>query len=95
MTLVERQASNRKVARDRKVAGSMPTVGITSLCPWERPLSVNIPTGSLCDVKDNTCVCFTTAYTGKKKKQLDIVLPVSPKVGLGNNYPMLNVHDIV
>ena len=25
-------------ASDRKVAGSMPVLGITSLCPWERHL---------------------------------------------------------
>ena len=40
-------------------------------------------------------------YTGEKKikkpnkKQADMVLPVSPKVGLGNNCPLLNVYDVV
>ena len=27
-------------ASDRKVAGSMPVLGITSLCPWERHLTL-------------------------------------------------------
>ena len=27
------------------------------------------------------------------KKQADIIVPVFPKVGLGNNYTMLNVYD--
>ena len=49
---------------------------------------------------DFLCVCFTTAYTGEKskkpkKKQANIVLPVSAKVGLGKNCPMLNVYDVV
>ena len=38
-------------------------------------------------------VCFTTAYTGKK--QADMVLPLSPKLDLGNNCPKLDVYDVV
>ena len=30
-----------------------------------------------------------------KKKQADMVLPVSPKVGLDNNCPKFNVNDVV
>ena len=29
------------------------------------------------------------------KKQTEMVLPVSPKVGLGSNCAMLNVYDVV
>ena len=28
-------------ASDREVAGSMPVLGITSLCPWERRLTLS------------------------------------------------------
>ena len=31
----------------------------------------------------------------KIKKQAGMVLPVSPKVGLGYNCPMLNVYDVI
>ena len=86
LSWLERRAS------DRKVVGSMPVLGITSLYPWERYLML-ISLQALCVVwKDSLGVCFTTAYTPKKnKKQADLVLLVSPKVCLGNNCPMLNV----
>ena len=84
-------------ARDRKVAGSMLELGITSLYPWERHFNANFHTGSLCGVEESAGVCFKTAYTGEKKnkKQADMALSVSPKVGLDNNCPMLNVNDVV
>ena len=41
--------------------------------------------------KTNTGVCFITAYI--EKKTADKVLQVSPKVGLGNNCPLLYVND--
>ena len=34
-------------------------------------------------------------YRRKHKKQADMVLPVSAKVSLSNNCPMLNVYDVV
>ena len=48
----------------------------------------------------STGVCFTTAYTREtnkktKEKTADVILPVSPKMGLGSNYPILNVYDVV
>ena len=53
-------------ASDCKVAGSMPVLGITSLCPWERHLTL-ISKQALCVVwKDSTGVCFTTAYIPEK-----------------------------
>ena len=81
-------------ASDRKVADSMPVFDITLLCPWEKHLTL-IP--NLCGVEDSTGICFTTAYVPKKKikKQTDMVLPVSPKVGLGNNCPLLHIYDVV
>ena len=63
--------------------------------------NANFLTGSLYGVEDRTGVFFTTAYTGEKinkkpnKKQTDLTLPVSPKVGLGNNCPVLDVYDVV
>ena len=66
----------------------------------EKTLSANFVTGSLRDVEDSTGVCFTTAYIGEKKiknqnkKQVDMVLPVSPTVGLGNNCPLLNIYNV-
>ena len=62
--------------------------------------NANFLTSSLCGVEDSTSACFTTAYTGKKirnqiKKQADMLLPVSPKMGLGNICSMLNVYDVV
>ena len=62
--------------------------------PLGKTLNANFQTDSLCGVEDSTDVCFTTAFTREKiKKQADMVLPVSPKVGLRNNYPML--YDVV
>ena len=43
-------------ASDRKVAGLMLEVGITSLSPWERH-NANFLIGSLCGVEDSTGVC--------------------------------------
>ena len=31
----------------------------------------------------------------KDEKQANMVLPFFPKAGLGNNYPLLNVYDVV
>ena len=44
----------------------------------------------MCGLEYSTGVCFETAYTGetKIKKQADMILPVSPKVSLGNNCPV-------
>ena len=60
-----------------------------------KTLNANFLTGSLCGVERQHKGLFHNAFTGKKlkkqiKKQVDIVLPVSPKVDLGN-CPMLNV----
>ena len=65
-------------------------------------------TDSLCGLKDkhrclkdkHRCLFNNDIYQSKKlkkpnKKQTDMVLPVSSKVGLGNNCPMLNVHNVV
>ena len=62
-----------------------------------KTLVANFFTGSLCGVEDSTGFCFIRAYIGEKinQKQADMVLPVSPKVGLGNNFPMLSVYDAV
>ena len=90
--LLERGAS------DHKVAGLVSVLGSTLLCLSER-LNTNFLTSSLYDVKDSTDVCFEMAYTGEKKlepnKQADMVLPVSSKVSLDNNFPMLNIDDVV
>ena len=50
--------------------------------------------------KDSTGISFTTAYSGEKiksqiKRQANRELPVSPKVGLGNNCLMPNAYDAV
>ena len=89
----------------------MPTLGITFVLCLEKTLNANFLTGSLCDVEDySTGVCFTTTYNiytreikikKTNKKQADNrqdmvpVLPVSPKVGLGNNFRMLNIYDVI
>ena len=45
----------------------MPVLGITSLCPWERHLTL-LSYRVFCVVwKDSTGVCFTRAYTAEKK----------------------------
>ena len=67
----------------------MPVLGIASLCPWERHLTL-ISQWLLCEVwKASTVVCFTMADIGIKKQQVkkpaDMVLPFSPKVGMGSN----------
>ena len=56
-------------ASDCKFAGWMPVLGITSLCPWDRQLTL-ISLKALCVVwKDSTRVCFKTAFTGEKIKK--------------------------
>ena len=73
-------------SRDCKIAGSMPVLGIN--VNWQQALCVVWMTGA--------GVCFTTACTGKEllnKKHADMILPVSPKVFLGNKYSMLNAHE--
>ena len=69
---------------------------------WKRHLSVLILQLVLCVVwKTSTQACFTMAYTGEKnfkkqiKKQALMVLPVFPKVSLSNNFPMLNIYNLV
>ena len=76
----------------------MPILGITSLCPWERHLKL-ISLQAL-SVVWKTSICFTVAYTEEKtkklnKKQANMVLPVSPKVGVGYNFPMIKAYDVV
>ena len=52
----------------------------------------NFRTGSLCGVEDQHRCFFHNAYNGEKKskngikKQAGMVLPIFPKVSLGNNY---------
>ena len=63
-------------------------------------INVNYLTGTLCGVEDHhKCLFYNGIYRRKKnkpnRKQADMVLPVSPKVGLGNNYSTLNVYDVV
>ena len=82
-----------------------PTIKILGGCVAQSvraPRYANYLTGTLCIVwKTNTNVCFASAYIGEKneinqiKKQADMLLPLSPQVVLGNNYPILNVYDVV
>ena len=59
----------------RNVAGSMPALGITSLCPWKRH---NFLTGTLCVVDNQKkCLFYYGIYREKKL--------IFPKVSLGNN----------
>ena len=64
-----------------------------SLCPLGKTFNANFLTGSLCGVERQLmCLFHNGIYTGEKnRKQVDMVLPGSLKVGLGNNCPMLNV----
>ena len=57
---LERRASNGKVA------GSMPELGITSLCPWQRHLTL-IFYQALCVVWKTTHVSVAQRYIPKKK----------------------------
>ena len=55
---------------------------------------------ALCVVRQHRCLFDNGIYWRKtlknaKKEQADIVLPVSPKVALGNKRPMPNVYDVV
>ena len=46
-------------------------------------------------IQYNTYIYSTYNNTKLNKKQTDMVLLISPKVGLGNNCFMLNVYDVV
>ena len=90
--MVERRVSGRKVA------GS--TEHYTLLCLWKRHFAL-IFKQVLCVVwKTSTSVYVKTAYTEEKQlkiknKQTHMVLPVSPKVGLSNSCPLLNVNHVL
>ena len=57
--------------------------------------------GTLCGRLALVSVSQRTAYTGEKneinqiKNKRKLLLPISPKVALGNNYPMINVYDFL
>ena len=77
----------------------MSELGITSLCPWKRHLML-ISYQALCVVRQHRCLFDNGIYWRKtlknaKKEQADMVLPISPKVALGNKRPMPNVYDVV
>ena len=78
----------------------LPVLGITSLCPWERHL-MQISLQALCVVWKTAQMFVLQRHIRRKKiknqikKQAVMVLPVSPKVGLGNNCSMLNVYGVV
>ena len=55
----------KRLASDRKVAGSMPVLGIicVTYMPLRKTLYANFLAGTFWGVKD---VCFTSAYSGEK-----------------------------
>ena len=55
---------------DRKVAGLMPVLGITLLCPWKKILKTNFPTGTLYSVEDwHRCLFHNRIYRKRKIKK--------------------------
>ena len=81
LSWLERRASDRKVAVLRSHTGQYVVVFL------KKTLNANFLTCSLCAMEDSTRICFTTAFTREKKnkKQADMVLSISPKVGVGSN----------
>ena len=76
---------------NHKVDVSISVSGITSLCPWKsrKTRQAYNLTGFLCEAEDQHRCMFHYGTYGNKK-QVDTALQASPKVGVGNNCPMLN-----
>ena len=75
----------------------MPYWSITSLYTWEEHVTLKSLQVLCVGWKTGTGVCFTAAYTGEKKNKelVDMVLPISQKLDVGNNCTMLKVYDVV
>ena len=67
----------------------------------KKTVNANFQPDTLRGVEDkHKCLFHNGIYWQKKikqsnKKQTDMALPISPKVNLGYNFPMVNVYDVV
>ena len=77
----------------------MPVLGTYFVLAFlEKTLKANLLTGLVW--KTSSDICFTAAYAGEEKKrtnkkQADMVLLISSKVGLSNQCPTSKVYDVV
>ena len=78
------------------IAASLVRMNCTSFCPWERHKNTYFLTGTLCGVEDEQrCLFHNCKYRKKnikkpKKNQAEMLLPLSPKMDLVSNCPVLD-----